>query len=126
MNSSVVIFGAKYHQYVNALFILQFEKCSNVKLFPNCQSLAPNPKPQTLSPKPFSPKLKTKGPWADTKISWATHPITLKHFRSTMFSENIINLTCCIIIKIPAFTVDKISAGRTKCRSPALWIRTFI
>ena len=39
-----------------------------------------------------------------------------------MFSENIINLTCCIIIKMPAFRVDKFSAGRTKCRSPMfLW-----
>ena len=37
-----------------------------------------------------------------------------------MFSENIINLTCCIIIKMPAFRVDKFSAGRTKCRSPML------
>ena len=30
------------------------------------------------------------------------------------FSENIINLIYCIIIKIPAFRVDKFSAGRTK------------
>ena len=35
------------------------------------------PWPQNLSPKPFNPKpkkLKTpkKGPWANTKISWAT------------------------------------------------------
>ena len=37
-----------------------------------------------------------------------------------MFSENIINLTCCIIIKMPAFRVDKFSAGRTECRSPML------
>ena len=38
------------------------------------------PWPQTLSPK--TPKPKTKGPWADTKISWATtppQPITFKH-----------------------------------------------
>ena len=34
-----------------------------------------------------------------------------------MFSENIINLTFCIIIKMLAFRVDKFSAGRTKCRS---------
>ena len=40
--------------------------------------------------------------------------------QSNMFSENIINLTCCIIIKMPAFRVDKFSAGRTKCRSPML------
>ena len=31
-----------------------------------------------------------------------------------MFSENIISLTCCIIIEMPAFRVDKFSAGRTK------------
>ena len=37
-----------------------------------------------------------------------------------MFSENIINLTDCIIIKMPAFRVDKFSTGRTKCRSPML------
>ena len=41
-----------------------------------------------------------------------------------MFSENIINLTCCIIIKMLAFRVDKFSAGRTKCRFPML-IRTW-
>ena len=29
-----------------------------------------------------------------------------------MFSENIINLTFCIIIKMPAFRVNKFSAGR--------------
>ena len=34
-----------------------------------------------------------------------------------MFSEKIIYLTCCIIIKMPAFRVDKFSAGRTKYRS---------
>ena len=34
MNSSIVIFGAKYHQYVDALFILQLKKCLLVKLFP--------------------------------------------------------------------------------------------
>ena len=39
-----------------------------------------------------------------------------------MFSENIINLTCCIIIKMPAFRVDKFSAGRTTCRTPMLKI----
>ena len=37
-----------------------------------------------------------------------------------MFSGNIINLTCCIMIKMSAFRVDKFSAGRTKCRSPML------
>ena len=37
-----------------------------------------------------------------------------------MFSENIINLTFFIIIKLTAFRVDKFSAGRTKCRSPML------
>ena len=37
-----------------------------------------------------------------------------------MFSMNIINLTCCIIIKMLAFRVDKFSAGMTKCRSPML------
>ena len=40
--------------------------------------------------------------------------------QSTMFSENNINLICCIIIKMPAFRVDKFSSGRTKCRSPML------
>ena len=34
-----------------------------------------------------------------------------------MFSENIINLTCHTIIKMPASRVDKFSAGRTKYRS---------
>ena len=38
--------------------------------------------------------------------------------QSTMFSENIILLAFCTIIKMPAFRVDKFSAGRTKCRSP--------
>ena len=37
-----------------------------------------------------------------------------------MFSENIINLTCCIISKMPAFRVDKLIEGRVKCRSPML------
>ena len=37
-----------------------------------------------------------------------------------MFSENIINLTYCIVIKMLEFRVDKFSAGRTKCRSPML------
>ena len=37
---------------------------------------------------------------------------------SNMFSENIINLTCCIIIKMPTFREDNFCAGRTKCRSP--------
>ena len=31
---------------------------------------------QTLSPKPFSPKFKTKGPWADTKFLQATTTTT--------------------------------------------------
>ena len=35
------------------------------------------PWPQTLSPQTLKPK--TKGPWADTKLSWATSPITFKH-----------------------------------------------
>ena len=39
-----------------------------------------------------------------------------------MFKENIINLTCCINIKIPVFRVDKLSAGRTICRSPMFLI----
>ena len=29
---------------------------------------------QFRSPKVQSPKVKTKGTWADTKITWATHP----------------------------------------------------
>ena len=37
-----------------------------------------------------------------------------------MFSENIINLTCCTIIKIPAFMVDKFSAVKKKWRSHML------
>ena len=37
-----------------------------------------------------------------------------------MFSENIINLTCCTIIKKPASRGDIFSAGRTKRRSPML------
>ena len=37
-----------------------------------------------------------------------------------MFSQNIINLTSCSIIKLPAFRVDKFCTGRTKCRSPML------
>ena len=37
-----------------------------------------------------------------------------------MFSENIINLICYIIIKMLAFREDKFSAGRIKCRSPML------
>ena len=40
--------------------------------------------------------------------------------KSTMFSENIIILTCYTIIKMPATRVDKFSARRTKCRSPML------
>ena len=40
--------------------------------------------------------------------------------QSTMFSEKIINLTYCIIIKMPAFRIDKFSAGRTKNRSSML------
>ena len=43
-------------------------------------ALIVKPWPQTLSTKPFSPKSKTKGPWADTKLLQATHyPLTLKH-----------------------------------------------
>ena len=30
---------------------------------------------------------------------------------STMFKENIIKLTCCTIIKMPASRIDKFSAG---------------
>ena len=41
-----------------------------------------------------------------------------------MFTENIINLNCCTIIKMPASRVDKFSAGRTKCRS-TMKIRTW-
>ena len=45
--------------------------------FPRFSRLFVKPWPQTLSPKTFSPKPKKpknpkKGPWADTKISWAT------------------------------------------------------
>ena len=36
---------------------------------------------------------------------------------STVFSVNIINLTCCTIIKMPASRIDNYSAGRTNCRS---------
>ena len=41
----------------------------------NCQA-------QVWSPKVQSPKVKTKGTWTDTKITWATHPthpLTFKH-----------------------------------------------
>ena len=41
-----------------------------------------------------------------------------------MFNDNIINLTFCTIIIMPASRIDKFSAGRTKCRSP-MWIRTW-
>ena len=37
---------------------------------------------------------------------------------STMFKENIIKLTYCTIINMPASRVDKFSAGWTNCRSP--------
>ena len=47
--------------------------------FENCQA-------QVRSPKVQSPKVKTKGTWADTRITWATttpppphHPLTFKH-----------------------------------------------
>ena len=45
------------------------------RMFPCCQA-------QVRSPKVQSPKVKTKGTWADTKIPWATTtppPITFKH-----------------------------------------------
>ena len=35
------------------------------------------------------------------------------HGVSTMFKENIIKLSCCAIIKMPASRVDKFSAGWT-------------
>ena len=44
--------------------------------------------------------------------------------QSTMFSENIIILSCCTIIKMPSSRVDKFSVGRTKCMSP-MQIRTW-
>ena len=52
-------------------------KCKNVNKRLYCQA-------QVRSPKVQSPKVKTKGTWADTKITWATtttppHPITFKH-----------------------------------------------
>ena len=46
--------------------------------------------------------------------------IELWFYNIWMFSENIINLTCCIIIKMPAFRLDNFCAGRTKCRSAML------
>ena len=85
---------------------------------PKTFSIFVKPWPQTLSPKTLKPK--TKGPWADTKISWATHhthkkskskkgsewsPLLVQQKKSqvdterkdmekfTMFSENILNLT---------------------------------
>ena len=36
---------------------------------------------------------------------------------STIFSENILNLTRCTIIKMPVFRVKNFSAGRTKYTS---------
>ena len=39
-----------------------------------------------------------------------------------MFNEKIINLTCYIIIKMPASRVDIFILGRTKFMSP-MWIR---
>ena len=38
-----------------------------------------------------------------------------------MFSENIISLTCCIIIEMPALRVDKFSAGRTAMLKRTCW-----
>ena len=38
-----------------------------VRSLQNCQA-------QVRSPKVQSPKVKTKGTWADTKITWATTP----------------------------------------------------
>ena len=40
--------------------------------------------------------------------------------KSTMFKENIIKLTNCTIIKMPASRVDKFSAVWTNCRSSML------
>ena len=38
--------------------------------------------------------------------------------KSTMFKGNIIKLTYCTIIKMPASRVEKFSVGWTLCRSP--------
>ena len=68
-------------------------------------SLAPNPKTKNQKLRGLGLTLKSYG--KDMEYS-------------TMFSANIINLTCCIIIKMPEFRVDNFSAGRTKWRSPML------
>ena len=44
---------------------------------------------------------------------------------SAMCSDNIIILTFCTIIKMPASRVDKFSARRTKCRSPKNMVEQF-
>ena len=41
-----------------------------------------SPWPQTLSHKPYSPKTKTKGPWADTKLLQATTTTTTRKLLS--------------------------------------------
>ena len=83
---------------------------------PNPNPVQPNSKPKLVprglgltlnhgGNQPNPSKIKVNSERKDTK-------------QSTMFSENIIILSCCTIIKMPASRVDKFSAGRTKCRSP--------
>ena len=58
------------------MFFMLVFMCNLIYDLFNCQA-------QVRSPKVQSPKVKTKGTWADTKIPWATtpppHPITFKH-----------------------------------------------
>ena len=67
-------------EFLSILWNLQRIKAHNSKEINvlNFDTIIVKPWPQTLSPK--TPKPKTKGPWADTKIPWATTPpITFKH-----------------------------------------------
>ena len=67
-------------------------------------------------PKPFSPKPKTKGPWADTKLLQATttttthhHPLTFKHEggvpQQNSMSKNILEWSP-ILVQPNKFQVD--------------------
>ena len=69
-----------------------------------------------------NPKSKTYSEWSPllVRIKMKVDSNRKVMEQSTMFSEKIINLTCCSIIKMPASRVDRFSAGRTKYRSPML------
>ena len=109
--------------------------------------IPPRPIPNPVQCNQFKTQVSPKGTWADTKIM-SKSPITFTHEGEVpqlrmvplldvkknsggqregghrvvhhvhLFSEKIINLTCCTIIKMPASRVDKFSAGRTTCKSP--------